>query len=168
MKVLFIGIAVIIGTFVFIFFYGQKKVQNKAYGSLLRTVLKHNVKEVTVKNIQNHTSTVFLDCRAKEEFSVSHLKGARWTGHKDFSLEALSDLPKNTPIIAYCSIGYRSEEIALKLLDAGYTDVKNLYGGIFEWKNQSRPIYDSIGATDKVHAYDKTWGIWLTNGEKIY
>jgi len=32
----------------------------------------------------------------------------------------------------YCSLGIRSEVIAKKLKKAGYTNVFNLYGGIFE------------------------------------
>ena len=35
--------------------------------------------------------------------------------------------------------------------------------------NQSKPIVDGEGnITNRVHAFDKTWGIWLNKGEKVY
>ena len=56
-----------------------------------------------------------------------------------------------------------------KIKDAGYTNVRNLYGGIFEWKNKEFTIIDSNNkATEKVHAFSKSWSKWLKNGEKIY
>ncbi|MDF9798803.1 hypothetical protein OKW21_004066 [Catalinimonas alkaloidigena] len=44
-----------------------------------------------------------------------------------------------------------------------------MYGGIFEWVNQGQDVVDSSGQpTEKVHAYDRVWGIWLKQGEKVY
>lgn len=44
-----------------------------------------------------------------------------------------------------------------------------MVGGIFEWKNQNNIVVDNSGAeTQKVHAYGKTWGMWLNKGEKVY
>jgi 3-mercaptopyruvate sulfurtransferase SseA len=75
----------------------------------------------------------------------------------------------STPIVVYCSLGVRSENISEKLNAAGFTDVRNLYGGIFEWKNKHNPVFDSEEIeTEKVHTYSKNWSKWLTNGEKIY
>jgi hypothetical protein len=69
----------------------------------------------------------------------------------------------------YCSVGYRSERIGEKLLKLGYTDVVNLYGGIFEWKNQGLDVYNSSNyPTDSVHTYNKSWGKWLVKGIKVY
>lgn len=168
MKTLLIIAAIAVGIIIFISLFGQNKVQSKAFGTLLRSMLQHNVKEVTVKNSQKDTTTLFLDCRAKEEYAVSHLKDAQWVGYESFSLENINEIPKETSITVYCSFGYRSEKIATQLETAGYTNISNLYGGIFEWKNQNHPVYDSIGITENVHAYDKKWGIWLTNGKKVY
>lgn len=112
-----------------------------------------------------------LDTREKEEFETSHLKNSIWVGHEDFNLSRVkSILPeKDTPIVLYCSIGVRSEDIGEKLQKAGYTNVKNLHGGIFQWKNEGYPVYDlAQKETQKVHAYSKFWGRLLTKGEKIY
>ena len=79
-----------------------------------------------------------LDARELEEFEVSHLKDAIWVGAKAFKTDSVSAIikDKNTAIVVYCSIGVRSEKIGEKLIAAGYTNVKNLYGGIFEWKKR--------------------------------
>ena len=48
-------------------------------------------------------------------------------------------------------------------------NAKNLYGGIFEWKNQDGTVVDDEGSiTDSVHAFDRAWGIWLNKGKKVY
>ena len=72
-------------------------------------------------------------------------------------------------IVVYCSIGVRSAKIAQQLKDEGYTNVFNLYGGIFEWKNNNFQVFDlKEKETEKVHVYDKDWAIWLIKGEKVY
>jgi hypothetical protein len=43
-----------------------------------------------------------------------------------------------------------------------------MYGGIFEWVNNGYPIVNSAGPTQRVHAFDRTWGVWLKKGEKVY
>ena len=71
--------------------------------------------------------------------------------------------------MVYCSLGIRSEDVAEKLKKAGYTNVLNLYGGIFEWKNNDFTIYDSEEKeTENVHTFDEAWSKWLTKGIKIY
>jgi predicted sulfurtransferase len=77
-------------------------------------------------------------------------------------------IDKNTPIVVYCSIGYRSEKVGEKLLNEGFT-VYNLYGGIFNWKNSNNPVVDNNEiATQKVHCFNQEWSKWLLKGEKIY
>jgi predicted sulfurtransferase len=78
-------------------------------------------------------------------------------------------IPRNTPVVVYCSVGYRSEQIGEKLLQAGFTDVHNLFGSIFEWVNQGYPVFKNQSEqTNRVHAYSRSWGIWLQKGVKVY
>jgi len=144
-------------------------VQNKSYDTMLKTLLSHNVNEVGVKEESKDTVAVFLDAREKTEYNVSHLKNATWVGYDDFDISRIKHISKNKKIIVYCSVGYRSEKITEKLNKAGYSNVSNMVGGIFEWKNQNNAVVDNAGKeTQKVHAYSKTWGIWLNKGEKVY
>ncbi len=158
--------------FTFLFFipcsYSQH-VENASYNLMLKSLLSHSVNELGVKEVYADTTAIFLDAREKNEYQVSHIKNAVWCGYDHFEINRISHVQKNKKIIVYCSVGYRSEKIAEKLINAGYTNVYNMVGGIFEWKNQDFPVVDSYGnSTQKVHAYSKTWGIWLHNAEKIY
>jgi len=144
-------------------------VQNKSFDVLLATLLSHSVKEVGAKDVNKDSTVVFFDSREKNEYNVSHLKNSIWVGYDDFDMSRVKQIPKTQKIIVYCSVGYRSEKITEKLNKAGYKNVSNLVGGIFEWKNQNNIIVDNAGMeTQKVHAYSKTWGIWLYKGEKVY
>ncbi len=124
-----------------------------------------------LKMMQSNTDFLLVDTREREEFEVSKIDGAVYAGYNQFSIQQFSNFvtDKNQPIIVYCSLGIRSEDIGEKLKKAGYTNVKNLYGGVFEWKNKGFSVVDYDGnETEKVHAFSKQWSKWLLKGEKIY
>ncbi len=147
----------------------QTHVESKSFDLMLSTLLSHSAKEVGVADVADDSLSVFLDSREKKEFEVSHIKNAIWVGYEDFDISRLQNIARDEKIIVYCSVGYRSEKIAEKLLASGYTNVVNLYGGIFEWINQDKLVVDQTGnSTELVHAYSKKWGIWLNEGVKVY
>ena len=148
--------------------FGQKKLDK-----LLNKWNKRNVPYISVETLAlPKTDAILLDAREEKEFKVSHLKNAICVGYDNFKLkETLAKLPedKNTKIVVYCSLGIRSETVAHKLIEAGYTNVYNLYGGIFEWKNNNYTVVDTLNKpTEKVHTFSKDWGKWLKKGKKIY
>jgi len=103
------------------------------------------------------TRPLILDVRAPEEYQVSHLRDARLTPDLDSALKLLKTAPADTPIVAYCSVGYRSSELAEKLRKAGYTRVFNLEGSIFAWANEGHPVYRDTVEVEEVHPYGKPW-----------
>lgn len=114
-------------------------------------------------------SIVFLDTREKIEFDISHIKNAKCVGYDNFSMTSMRLIPKDAEIIVYCSIGARSQNIGEKLKKAGYTNVKNLYGGFFQWNNSGLPKISSTGSlTSRIHGYSQEWGKWITKGSIIY
>lgn len=143
---------------------------SRLFAAVLDGLLQKSVPVVSVAQLrQQPAPVILLDTRAPAEFAVSHLRGARWVGYDEFSLAEVRDLPKNAPIVVYCSIGVRSEKIGAQLQRAGYTNVRNLYGGLFEWVNQGHPVVSAANApTRRVHAYSPAWGIWLRRGQKVY
>jgi rhodanese-related sulfurtransferase len=147
----------------------QKKVGNGNFNTLLKVMLKHDVNEVTVAEAAIKKNVIFLDARERNEYVVSHIKNALYVGYNDFNSSRLVKVSKGSEIIVYCSIGKRSESITQKLSKAGYGNVSNLYGGIFEWVNQGNSVVDvNNKPTNKVHAYGKFWGQWVDKGEKVY
>jgi rhodanese-related sulfurtransferase len=136
---------------------------------------KYNTKSVPYITVQElampKTKAIILDAREHDEYKVSHLKESIFVGFNNFQIESIQiKLPnKNETIVVYCSLGIRSETIANKLKKAGYKNVFNLYGGIFEWKNNNFKVYNSEGKeTDNIHAFSKEWSRWLLKGNKVY
>lgn len=154
----------------FSWFKPNAQTNSRAYKVMLEGMYKHTVPTVSCSELKKEQNEVILlDTRAKREFEVSHLPEARWVGYDEFDLKKVENLPKNTPIVVYCTVGVRSERVGEKLKAAGYQNVRNLYGSIFEWVNQDNPVVDNQGKpTQKVHAYSRTWGVWLNKGEKVY
>lgn len=147
----------------------------QAQNNLSELLQRHNDHEVPYISVQElampKTNPIVLDAREFEEYQVSHLKQSIHVGYSNFDLEqaSLNLTNKQQVIVVYCSLGIRSETIAKKLQKAGYTNVYNLYGGIFEWKNEGFPIVDSEGhETENVHVFSKAWGQWLLKGVKVY
>ncbi len=139
----------------------------------LKKLLKNSVPIVApgqLKELLEYDSPmVLLDAREKEECDVSHLPGALYAGYKSFDLVTLKDVHKDSLVIVYCSLGIRSEEVGEKLQEAGFTKVRNLFGGLFQWVNLGFPIYNSKNKTTrKVHPYSEQWGQWLKKGKKTY
>ena len=157
----------------FLFQFGLMNAQ-ESLDKLLSKYNSHSIPYISVEELkmQSANEKVFiLDAREVEEYKVSHLKNSVYVGYNDFSAEKLTSKisNKNVPIVVYCSLGIRSETVSEKLKDAGYTNVKNLYGGIFEWKNKGYIVYDSSNIeTEEVHAYSKHWSKYLKKGKKIY
>jgi len=60
--------------------------------------------------------------------------------------------------VTYCSVGYRSAKMAQRLRNAGYTNVQNLEGSIFEWANEHRPLVRDGEPTKQVHPYSALRG----------
>lgn len=148
--------------------YGQE-VGSKVYDIMLQGLLSHSVKEVSVKDIKDKKDIVFVDAREREEYKTSHIKDAIFVGYDSLDLTAMENIDKNKEVVVYCSVGYRSEKVSEKLEKMSFKNVSNLYGGIFEWKNQGQEVVTpEKEKTEKVHAYNRAWGVWLNKGKKVY
>lgn len=142
--------------------------QSVAYKTLLEGIYDDRFPVIKPTQISNLSNYQILDAREIAEYEVSHLPRAKWVGYDTFDLKNVADLDKNKPILVYCTVGARSQEIGKKLQNAGFTRVYNLYGGIIHWVNENLPVEQNGKPTQKVHTYSKSWGIWLNKGEKVY
>lgn len=106
---------------------------------------------------------VLLDVRTQEEWDVSHLPGARRVDPSSSVAQIAADIPKESPLVTYCAVGYRSGALATKLREAGFTNVRNLEGSIFQWANERRPLVREDKAVATVHPYSRLWGRLLTD-----
>jgi rhodanese-related sulfurtransferase len=113
---------------------------------------------------------IIIDVRKDVEFRVSHLDNAL---HLE-SAEAISSviaergLGKDTEIIVYCSVGYRSASVAADLQARGFTKVLNLEHSLFEWANKGYPMTGANGSTDKVHPFSRAWSVLVDDSLHAY
>ena len=119
-------------------------------------------KEELQKLIASNNSIILLDAREQKEYNVSHLSNAIWIGSNQVNWKSIESLDKNATIVIYCSVGYRSGKLTEELLKRGFKNVKNLYGGLFNWVNNGGFIETTNHQkTTNVHGYDEKWSQWL-------
>ena len=153
----------------FSFLQAPAQVQSSAYNLTLKTLLSHSVPEVSVSQVKGMKNVLLLDAREWNEYQVSHIENAKYVGYDQFDSGMLMSIDKKQRIVVYCSVGYRSEKISEKLKQAGFTNVSNLYGGIFEWVNRGYPIVNLQNATTMdIHGFDFVWGKMLKKGNIVY
>jgi len=143
----------------------KPSVQDPAFDDRLSRIIPFEVPLMSIDTLEKRQDeVVLLDTREKEEYQVSHIRGARHVGYRNFDKTKVNDIPKDRTIVLYCSVGYRSDKIGQQLQEMGYQKVYNLYGSIFEWVNQGNPVYNEQGkAVDIVHAYNQRWSQWIKN-----
>lgn len=96
-----------------------------------------------------------IDTRVANEYATEHIKGAKNVPYKEKSAKAvgfdpkedsfeLAKLPalKSAPMIFYCNAGecWKSYKASKVAVEAGYTSVHWLRGGIPEWKTKGYPV----------------------------
>lgn len=109
-----------------------------------------------------------LDVREPDEFAVSHLHGAINVRPDAPASEVLARLDPARPVVVYCSVGYRSSKLAQRLMDAGFKNVRNLEGSLFNWANEGRPLEKEGHTTQAVHPYNRFFGRLLKPGHRIH
>lgn len=102
-----------------------------------------------------------LDTREPEEFAVSHLPGAIRIDPDATAVQIRSIIDTTHPVVTYCSVGYRSSEIADRLIKAGAPNVMNLEGSIFKWANEGRPLVRDGMPVQRVHPYSSRYAEML-------
>jgi rhodanese-related sulfurtransferase len=112
---------------------------------------------------KRRAAPVLLDVRTPQEWNVSHLPGARRVEPTADAESAAGGLAKETPIVTYCAVGYRSGEMADRLRAAGFTNVRNLEGSIFQWANEHRALVRGKEPVTEVHPYNSFWGRLLSD-----
>ncbi len=80
----------------------------------------------------------FLDVRTQEEWNEFHAPNATLIPLDELP-DRLSELPKDELIVVVCRSGRRSASGRDILLDAGFTQVTSMAGGLTEWVANGYP-----------------------------
>lgn len=76
---------------------------------------------------------IVVDVRTSAEYRDGHIDGAVLLPNETIGSETPDELPDlDAEILIYCRSGNRSRQAAMKLIDLGYTNVKD-FGGIIDW-----------------------------------
>ena len=92
--------------------------------------------------IDTKADLVVIDVRTPDEFSESHIQGAKNIDYYDSFKAAVKDLDKEAKYVLYCRSGVRSRKSQEIMQSMGFIDVLSLEGGIEAWKNAGYPTKD--------------------------
>ena len=89
--------------------------------------------EQAKKIIDEQSGFIILDVRTKEEYDQGHIPDAVLLPNEIIGTDEIAVLPdKEQLILVYCRSGNRSKQAAAKLVNLGYTNVRE-FGGIIDW-----------------------------------
>ncbi len=108
-------------------------------------------------------SIVLVDVREPREWAISRISGA--ITQVDFERD--KERYKDRPIVAYCTIGYRSGQFAQRLAADGF-DASNLRGSILAWVHAGEPVVDDDGETKRVHVFGPQWDLLPDGYESVW
>lgn len=80
-----------------------------------------------------------LDVREDDEWTAGHAPGAQHVPMRQVPAR-LAEVPTDREVVVVCRAGVRSAQVVSFLLDQGYTQVRNLTGGMHEWAHARRPL----------------------------
>ena len=82
---------------------------------------------------------LIVDVREPDEFARERVEGAALVPISQFAARH-GELPKDRPLYMLCQSGSRSQSATMYLLQAGWSDVKNVTGGISAWMQAGLPV----------------------------
>lgn len=88
--------------------------------------------------LAEENAPLLLDVRGEDEREICLIDGSVCIPLNELA-DRLDELDKDAEIITQCKGGIRSMQAAQILIDAGFTNVTNLEGGILAWADQVAP-----------------------------
>jgi rhodanese-related sulfurtransferase len=98
-----------------------------------------SVTEFSAKSAE--AGVVTLDVRTPGEFAEGYIEGARLIDFQSGNFEnEIATLDKTATYAVYCRSGNRSGQAVKVMMDAGFTNVFNMNGGVIDWANAGLPL----------------------------
>lgn len=88
--------------------------------------------------IQTATPFHLIDVREPDEYATAHIAGSLLIplGSVPTSLEKI---PRDIPLVVHCKAGGRSARAVTFLMENGFTQIRNLTGGMDAWLDADLP-----------------------------
>ena len=84
-------------------------------------------------------TALIVDVRERNEFEQERVEGVVLVPISEF-VARHGELPKDRPLLMLCAAGSRSTSATMYLLQGGWTDVRNITGGMIGWRQAGLPI----------------------------
>lgn len=123
-----IGIAIVVGWYVFEHFWDRKLFLSETTSNLDTTEAREWL--VETKNVQ------IVDVRPAVSYQNGHLPGAMNVKYVGGELDSSTaeKLDTDKPVLIYCDGGFRSRMAISAFEDAGFKEISHLHRGIMAWK----------------------------------
>ena len=119
----------IIGMLVMLLFAGCSQAKGNPQEASFVNITAEKAKQL----MDTEENYIILDVRTQEEYDQGHIPGAILIPDNRIDADAEKVLTdKNQLILVYCRSGRRSKLAAERLVQLGYTNIKE-FGGILEW-----------------------------------
>lgn len=82
---------------------------------------------------------VMIDVRERDEWRAGHVKGARHIPLGDLGAR-LGEIPRDREVLLFCRSGNRSGRATQFLRAQGYSQARNVEGGIIAWTGRGFPV----------------------------
>ena len=90
------------------------------------------------QKLEENETVLLLDVREPSEYDIVHLEDARLIPLNTLP-HHVDSLPSDQEIVVYCHHGTRSLYATAYLQQNGFSDAKNLIGGIDQWTTEIDP-----------------------------
>jgi rhodanese-related sulfurtransferase len=114
---------------------------NQKSGSSDQLIPQKITRAELAERIQDGGDVLLIDVRTEGEYVEGHLPGAIVIPYDEFDLRYNEILEyKGREVVLYCHVGGMGDFAGRVLLKNGFTNVKNLEGGIYGWINSGGKI----------------------------
>ena len=119
----------IIGMLIMLLFAGCSQPEGNPQEAAYVNITAEKAKQL----MDTEENYIILDVRTQEEYDQGHIPGAILIPDNRIDADAEKILTdKNQLILVYCRSGRRSKLAAERLVQLGYTNIKE-FGGILDW-----------------------------------
>ncbi|GAC1514049.1 MAG: molybdopterin-synthase adenylyltransferase MoeB [Gemmatimonadaceae bacterium] len=109
-----------------------------AAAALQATTIPEMQPRTLAERLSRGDALELIDVREPHEWSIARIPGARLVPLGEFASE-IPRLDRSREIVVHCKGGARSAKAVRQLLDAGFSRVHNLGGGILRWSEDVDP-----------------------------
>jgi rhodanese-related sulfurtransferase len=107
---------------------------------LVGVLAQASYQNVSVQQLRQAPAPKFvLDVREPYEFAAGHVPKAKLIPLGELP-SRLAEIPKNVPVYVICRSGNRSAQASQILVSKGFSNIRNVQGGLLAWQAAGYPV----------------------------